>query len=92
MSFPQPSADQRLQQLESTVMRLQTHVADLTRELQSARTQREELQERLTNHESQTDMHLVLQEERVDSLETRVTEIDGGGPCLQQDEQQDDSD
>ena len=87
MSFPQPSADQRLQQLESTVMSLQTQVADLTRELQSARTQREELQVRLDEQEEINENSAQNHECRLIQLERRVDNVDGG----QDGEQYDDS-
>ena len=45
MSIPHLSTEQRVQQLETTVIDLMRQVSGLTRELQAARTQQERLQE-----------------------------------------------
>ena len=45
MSTPHLSTEQRVQQLETTVIDLMRQVSGLTRELQAARTQQERLQE-----------------------------------------------
>ena len=44
MSIPHLSTEQRVQQLETTVIDLMRQVSGLTRELQAARTQQEQLQ------------------------------------------------
>ena len=81
---PHLSTEQRVQQLESTVISLLTQVSELSRDLQSARTQLADLQPAAHWFEQvNEDLDEILQfhPDRLDNRETRVTEIDGGGPC-----------
>ena len=89
MSIPQLSTEQRLQQLESTVISLLTQVSELSRQLESARSQRDDLQRVCDSfeHMEQYILEADLQNlpDRLDDLTTRVTEIDGG-PFEQEDD------
>jgi DNA repair ATPase RecN len=93
MSIPQLSTEQRVQQLESTVIGLLRQISELSRDLQSARTQLADLQPAVDTfeHMQQYLEDIMLHPTRLDDLETRVTEMDGGGSC-QEDQQIDDSD
>ena len=89
MSIPQLSTEQRLQQLESTVIILLTQVSELSRQLESARSQRDDLQRVCDSfeHMEQYILEADLQNlpDCLDDLTTRVTEIDGG-PFEQEDD------
>ena len=91
MSIPQLSTEQRLQQLESTVIILLTQVSELSRQLESARSQRDDLQRVCDSFEYLEQYRYILEAElqnlpdRLDDLTTRVTEIDGG-PFEQEDD------
>ena len=92
MSIPQLSTEQRLQQLESTVISLLTQVSELSRQLESARSQRDDLQRVCDSLAHLSDMEQYIDEadlqnlpDRLDDLTTRVTEIDGG-PFEQEDD------
>jgi chromosome segregation ATPase len=91
-SLPVPSPDQRFQQLESAVFSLIAQVAELTSELQSLRSQRDDLQQRLEELEEDVNVHqesavqantyrLSLHNDRLDALD--------GGPDEQQDDDSD---
>ena len=90
-SLPVPSPDQRFQQLESAVFSLIAQVAELTRDLQSARNQREALQRQLDELTETVEMNegcTDQTQEVLSDLKLRVDDLDGGV----QDRQQDDSD
>ena len=90
-SLPVPSPDQRFQQLESAVFSLIAQVAELTRDLQSARNQREALQRQLDELTETVEMNENCSDqtqEVLSDLKLRVDDLDGGV----QDRQQDDFD
>ena len=76
--MPVLSPEQRIQQLESTVSSLISQVNELTRELQSTRTEREELQDDL-GEMAQTHSDLAHDYgNRLSRIERRVDDVDGG--------------
>ena len=89
MSSPHlPSPEQRIQQLESTLMSVLTQLQDLTRDLQSSRTERADLQRRVDWLEEEQQCSSQNIETDLNDLRLRVDDLDGGP-----DEQQnDDSD
>jgi chromosome segregation ATPase len=83
-----PSPEQRIQQLESTLMSVLTQLQDLTRDLQSSRTERADLQRRVDWLEEEQLCSSQNIETDLNDLRLRVDDLDGGP-----DEQQiDDSD
>jgi chromosome segregation ATPase len=83
-----PSPEQRIQQLESTLMSVLTQLQDLTRDLQSSRTERADLQRRVDWLEEEQLCSSQNIETDLSDLRLRVDDLDGGP-----DEQQiDDSD
>ena len=88
-SLPLLSPEQRTQQLESTLMSVLTQLQDLTRDLQSSRTERADLQRRVDWLEDVGLPHSIESiETDLNDLRLRVDDLDGGP-----DEQQiDDSD
>jgi chromosome segregation ATPase len=83
-----PAPEQRIQQLESTLMSVLTQLQDLTRDLQSSRTERADLQRRVDWLEEEQLCSSQNIETDLSDLRLRVDDLDGGP-----DEQQiDDSD
>jgi chromosome segregation ATPase len=92
LSIPVLSPEQRIQQLESTVLQLISQVAGLTRELQSARADHQSLARDMdqlvpvSGQEHEQDMEEL--QGRLNAHDDRLDDLDGGP-----DEQQnDDSD
>ena len=75
LSTPPLSADQRIQQLETTLFSVMTQVTDLRSELQSLRSQRDDLQQRLEELEEDVNVH---HESVLQSHAVRLDALDGG--------------
>jgi predicted RNase H-like nuclease (RuvC/YqgF family) len=88
MSIPHLSTEQRVQQLESTVINLVTQVSELTRELQAARSQQEQLQRACDSYqfaEHYIDEAIV---EQIPRLQQRVDRIEDELEIYEEDEEQ----
>ena len=75
MSIPHLSTEQRVQQLETTVIDLMRQVSGLTRELQAARTQQERLQESCNRYDCAED-HIDEVIEVMPDLQRRLDTIE----------------
>jgi uncharacterized protein YhaN len=88
MSIPHLSTEQRVQQLETTVIDLMRQVSGLTRELQAARTQQEQLQRSCNNYDYAEDHIDEVIVRSVPNLQQRVGRIEDVLEILEDDEVQ----
>jgi predicted nucleic acid-binding Zn-ribbon protein len=88
MSIPHLSTEQRVQQLESTVMDLMSQVSGLTRELQAARTQQERLQVACDSYQFAEGYIDEAIAEQIPNLQQRVGRIEDELGIYEEDEEQ----
>ena len=88
MSIPHLSTEQRVQQLETTVIDLMRQVSGLTRELQAARTQQEQLQVACDSYQFAEKYIDEAIAEQIPNLQQRVGRIEDVLEIYEDDEEQ----
>ena len=88
MSIPHLSTEQRVQQLETTVIDLMRQVSGLTRELQAARTQQEQLQVACDSYQFSEKYIDEAIAEQIPNLQQRVGRIEDELGIYEEDEEQ----
>ena len=86
--IPHLSTEQRVQQLESTVLSLLTQVSELSRELKAARTQQERLQVACDSYQFAEQYIDEAIAEQIPNLQQRVGRIEDELEIYEEDEEQ----
>jgi chromosome segregation ATPase len=87
MSIPHLSTEQRVQQLETTVIDLMRQVSGLTRELQAARTQQERLHDSCNRFDI-SEAHIDEAIEAIPNLQQRMGRIEDELQIYEEEEEQ----